>query len=507
VIFRATPQWFISMEEGNLRRRALHAIEQEVAWIPAWGKERIYNMIENRPDWCISRQRSWGVPIIVFRCQKCDAPVLTPAQAERVAAAFRQEGADAWFKHSPRELLGDLCVCSQCGSHELGQEQDILDVWFDSGASQAAVLAVRSDLTWPADLYLEGSDQHRGWFHSSLLCALGARDAAPYKKVLTHGFVMDGLGRKMSKSLGNVIQPQDMQSRFGADILRLWVAAEDYTDDVRLSEQHMQQLSEAYRRIRNTIRFLLGNLYDFNPAADARPLTSSMDKYLLHRLEELKARVYKAYEDFAFHVAYHSLHNFCSVDLSGFYMDVCKDCLYTSAANSRRRRERQTVLYLVLDNMLRMLAPILSFTAEEAWQHMPGPKEESIHCAGFAPLHPERLEAQLAGTWQKLLQVRAEVNKGLDLARKEKRVGNSLDARLTLAASGELRQFLSANLEALAEICMVSEIELADYGPELGIKLLIHASELPKCPRCWKRRRESADGELCHYCRVALRDY
>lgn len=514
VIFRATPQWFISMEINDLRKKALDAIKNDVKWVPRWGQDRIYSMIENRPDWCISRQRSWGVPIIVFKCLDCYEPVLTPAMAEKVVAAFRKEGADAWFNHTPEELLGADCKCDSCGSHNLGKDEDILDVWFDSGTSQAAVLAVRPDLTWPADLYLEGSDQHRGWFHSSLLCAIGARDAAPYRSVLTHGFVVDGNGRKMSKSLGNVIVPQDLEKRYGADILRLWVAAEDYTDDVRLSEQHMQQLSEAYRRIRNTMRFLLGNLYDFDPAQDSQPMEnmSDMDKYMLHRLEEIKTRVKKAYDDFTFHVVYHSLHNFCTVDLSAFYMDICKDILYTAGKESSRRRAVQTVLYEILHTMLRMLAPILSFTTEEVWQYLPGQSVPSVHMAGFAGEQPW-LNRELADKWNRLIDIRSEVNKALDLARKEKLVGNSLDARLTLAAKGELKDFISANLNTLAEICMVSQIDVADeiaspiwasQEPGREIVVAIIPSEWPKCPRCWKRRAEAVDNHLCNECRQAV---
>ncbi len=513
VIFRATPQWFISMETNQLREKALSAIKNDVVWVPRWGQDRIYSMIEHRPDWCISRQRSWGVPIIVFKCLDCYEPVLTPPMAEKVVRAFRKEGADAWFDHSAEELLGELCRCDKCGSHNLGKDEDILDVWFDSGTSQAAVLAVRPDLTWPADLYLEGTDQHRGWFHSSLLCAIGARDHAPYKGVLTHGFVVDGNGRKMSKSLGNVIVPQDLEKRYGADILRLWVAAEDYTDDVRLSEQHMQQLSEAYRRIRNTMRFLLGNLHDFDPDKDRQPLSgmSEMDKFMLHRLAELSARVSKAFEEFSFHVVYHSLHNFCSVDLSGFYMDICKDTLYTAGKNSTRRRAVQTVLYELLHTMLRMLAPILSFTTEEVWQYLPGQKAPSVHMTGFAKAPASWLNPELAQKWQKLLTIRGEVNKALDLARKEKMVGNSLDAKLCVAAKGELRDFIAANLDKLAAICMVSQIELVAElpnptwaGQELELSLAITLCGWSKCPRCWKRREEAGSDQLCLDCRQAV---
>ena len=517
VIFRATPQWFISMEANDLRAKALAAIDNDVNWIPRWGRERIYSMIENRPDWCISRQRYWGVPITVFRCDDCQEASLTPAMAEKIVAAFRQEGADVWFTHTPQEMVGaDLCQCEHCGGKNLVKEEDILDVWFDSGVSQAAVMAVRPDLAWPCDLYLEGSDQHRGWFHSSLLCALGTRNAPPYKNVLTHGFVVDGNGRKMSKSLGNVIEPGELEKRYGVDILRLWVAAEDYTEpDVRLSNNHMQQLSEAYRRIRNTMRFLLGNLNDFDPRKELLPLEqlSDMDRLMLHRLEELKTRIAKAYDEFSFHVVYHSLHNFCGVDLSGFYMDVCKDCLYTAAAASLERRAVQTVLYHLLDTMVRLMAPVLVFTAEEVWQQVPGRQADSVHMVDFAPARPEWLDPELARTWQKLIGLRAEVNKALDAARKGKIVGNSLDAALSLSAPAELGGFIKGHLAILAEICMVSHIEIVEtiaeptwQSQELsGLNVKIIASALPKCPRCWKRRAESLDEALCLDCRSAVR--
>ncbi|MDR1396115.1 MAG: isoleucine--tRNA ligase [Desulfarculales bacterium] len=514
VIFRATPQWFISMEKNGLRAKALEAINQEVTWLPRWGQERIRGMIENRPDWCISRQRYWGVPITVFKCGQCRKTTLTPAMAEKIVAAFHRDGADAWFTRSPEEILGpDLCRCQHCGSGDLSKEEDILDVWFDSGVSQAAVLARRPELAWPCDLYLEGSDQHRGWFHSSLLCSIGARDRAPYQAVLTHGFVVDGNGRKMSKSLGNVIQPEDMEKRYGADILRLWVAAEDYTDDVRLSDNHMRQLSEAYRRVRNTMRFLLGNLEGFDPDKNMLPFASlsAMDQFMLHRLEEFKARLAKAYEEMAFHVVYHSLHNFCGVDLSGFYLDVVKDALYTLAPDSPRRRAVQTVLYFLADALVRLMAPVLAFTAEEVWRLLPGRETDSVHMALFSPPRPQWLNPDLARDWQRLLALRAEVNKALEQARKNRVLGNSLDARL-LVSSPPLAGFIAANLKNLEEICMVSQIELlpaladptwrSQDTEDLSFK--IEASRLPKCPRCWKRREGAGEDGLCPACREAV---
>jgi isoleucyl-tRNA synthetase len=333
VIFRATPQWFISMEKNDLRKNALTAIDQ-VSWIPHWGRERIYGMIENRPDWCVSRQRAWGVPITIFTCGQCGAAHMTPELMERIHTLFSQHGADVWFEKDIAELLPQGTTCDQCGSTEFNKETDILDVWFDSGVSHAAVLETRDNLTWPADLYLEGSDQHRGWFHSSLLTAIGTRKAAPYKSVLTHGFVVDADGKKMSKSLGNVVAPKKVINQYGAEILRLWVSASDYRDDVRISDKILKQLTDAYRRIRNTSRFLLGNLSDFDPARDTVAYNEMLpiDRYALHILQELIKRARKAYDTYEFHTIYHALFNYCTLDLSAFYLDILKDRLYTAGS-------------------------------------------------------------------------------------------------------------------------------------------------------------------------------
>jgi len=521
VIFRATAQWFISMEENGLRAKSLEAIRRDVQWVPKWGRERIYGMIENRPDWCISRQRSWGVPIIVFRCEDCGQNVLTPEMSESVCAVFEKEGADAWFERTPAELLGGKDACPLCGGRNLVKENDILDVWFDSGCSQAAVLKARPELRWPADLYLEGSDQHRGWFHSSLLCAMGTEGAPPYKMVLTHGFVVDGEGRKMSKSLGNVIPPQKVIDRYGAEVLRLWVAAEDYTVDIRISDDILKQLSEAYRRIRNTMRFLLGNLFDFDPAKDqvAEADMGEMDRYILARLQDLVDEVLAAYDEFAFHRAFHRLHNFCVVDLSGFYLDVIKDRLYTHKTDGPSRRAAQTVLHRMASQMVRLMAPILSFTAEEVWDHLPGAKAQaaSVHLSLFPERRqgrPGQEESALKEKWQKLLAIRDWVNVGMDKARKEKLIGNSLDAKLTVETASEEGQFLKANAEAFQELAMVSELVFADSleaptvsGEEKEMKplYLIQRTEQEKCPRCWKRRPEvGPQQEICRDCREAL---
>ncbi|UCF95308.1 MAG: isoleucine--tRNA ligase, partial [Desulfobacterales bacterium] len=382
VIFRATPQWFISMDKTGLRQKSLEAIDR-VQWIPRWGRDRIYGMIENRPDWCVSRQRAWGVPITVFYCEKCETLLLDGKVMEQVYALFETHGADIWFEKDVNDLLPPDMQCAACGHQRFVQETDILDVWFDSGVSHAVVLEQRPNLRWPADLYLEGSDQHRGWFHSSLLTAVGTRDRAPYEAVLTHGFVVDADGHKMSKSLGNVIAPKEVIDKYGAEILRLWVAASDYREDIRISDNILKQLSDAYRRIRNTSRFMLGNLYDFHPEKDGIPYESmpEIDRFVLHKLQILIAKTLQAYNAYDYHVIYHTLHNYCTLDLSAFYLDILKDRLYTSPPKSTARRSAQTVLHVLLETLTKLMAPILPFTAEEIWHCLPGAEDRapSVH--------------------------------------------------------------------------------------------------------------------------------
>ena len=517
VIFRATSQWFISMEKNDLRKKTLDSIRNKVDFVPKWGRERIYGMIENRPDWCISRQRAWGVPITIFMCQDCGEPVLTHEMAESVLDIFTREGADAWFDREVSELVPEGSVCTHCGSANLSKGTDILDVWFDSGCSHAAVLEPRPELTWPADMYLEGSDQHRGWFHSSILCAVGTRGTPPYKSVLTHGFVVDGNGRKMSKSLGNVVSPMDVIKKSGAEILRLWMAAEDYTDDIRFSDKILTQLGDAYRRIRNTMRFMLGVLADFDPKADAvsPDQMGELDRLMLHKLHELTARLNRAYADFSFHTVYHALHNFCSGELSGFYLDICKDRLYTGAKKGLDRRSAQTVIHQTLSALVRLMAPILSFTAEEIWDYMDDAKAElqSVHMAVFPQAEEYPSDPELAERWDKLIALRAEVNKALDIARKDKVVGNSLEASLELCVPAELKEFAQAHQAELAAITMVSELKLVDETDEKafaseavqGLRVAIKPTSFEKCPRCWKHRSEVGDqGEVCADCQAAL---
>ncbi|VBB46208.1 isoleucyl-tRNA synthetase [uncultured Desulfatiglans sp.] len=520
VIFRSTEQWFISMDKTQLRQRALEAIDR-VNWIPAWGQERIQNMIANRPDWCISRQRSWGVPITVFFCKDCGEVLVSQEIIDHVAAQVEASGADIWFTQPETDLLPPGTKCPGCGSERFQKETDILDVWFDSGVSYAAVMEKRPYLDSPADMYLEGSDQHRGWFHSSLLCSVGTRSEAPYRSVLTHGFVVDGAGKAMHKSAGNVIAPEELIRKYGAEILRLWVAGEDYRDNIRLSEEILQRLTEAYRRIRNTCRFLIGNLYDFDPAVDRVPREdmAELDQWALHRLQDLSRRILKAYEDCEFHIVYHGLHNFCVLDLSSLYLDIIKDRLYTSPPRSQARRSAQTAMQIILDALVRLMAPVLSFTAEEIWQYLKGDREPSVHADCFAPLDEAFSNPDLAERWDRIMAVRREVTKALELARKEKRIGHSLDAVVTLGLGENLMELLSAYREELRSVFIVSEVQLAsaadlDSVPESeavpGLRVLVGPSEQAKCERCWVHDASVGEADahptLCRRCLQAIEE-
>src|SRR5881409_654762 len=498
-LFRATEQWFISLDKDGLRERALRAIRNDVRWIPAWGEERIFNMVAHRPDWTISRQRVWGVPIVAFYCEACDAVLLEERIIEHVARIFRDgHGADEWHARAARDLLPPGTRCARCGATEFRKETDILDVWFDSGCSHAAVLETRPELRWPAELYLEGSDQHRGWFHSSLLEAMGTRNAPPYKEVLTCGFVVDGEGRKMSKSLGNGVEPEELLPKYGAEVLRLWVAAEDYTEDIRLSIEILARLADAYRRMRNTFRFLLGNLGDFDPARDRQPYArlDEVDRWVLDRLARLVDRVRRAYEEYQFHTVFHSVHNFCAVDLSALYLDVIKDRLYTSAADDPRRRAAQTACYDIFAALAKLTAPILTFTAEEAWRHAPGVKGESVHLERFPEVPREWLDDTLAREWARLLEVRREVTKALETARAQSLIGSGLEARVRIAAAPEdLPELLRAKRALLPTLFIVSQVELG--GARTSAAVQYESQEIPglvigvdkargrKCQRCW----------------------
>jgi isoleucyl-tRNA synthetase len=485
VIFRATEQWFISMERNDLRRKAIEAVDQ-VNWIPPWGRERIRGMLESRPDWCISRQRSWGVPIPVLYCNGCRKPLLSQELCERVARIFQEEGSDSWFVRPASDFIPGGIRCSSCGGAEFTKEEDILDVWFDSGVSHAAVVEAHAQLGGRADLYLEGSDQHRGWFHTALLTAVGTRDRAPYRSVLTHGFTLDGKGRKMSKSLGNVVAPQEVMKKYGAEVLRLWVAAEDYREDVRISDEILSRLVEAYRKLRNTARFLISNLYDFDPDRDAVDETelTGLDQWILHRTQKLLGRCREAYEEFEFHVVYHALNNFCSVDLSALYLDIVKDRLYCEAAGSKQRRAAQTAIYRILEALVHLMAPILSFTAEEIWEHMPK-KSGAVESVFMSSIpRPEDalmklVKAAQAEKWEQIFRERSEVLKALEEARNGAIIGHSLDARVVVymedgQAKVSLIELFTSEPRQAEDILIVSQGgvadgQLPDYVDELRV--------------------------------------
>jgi len=494
IIFRATEQWFIAMERNNLRAKALEEIGR-VNWIPKWGKERISGMIENRPDWCISRQRNWGVPITAFYCKGCGEVMADGRVMHHVADLFELEGSDIWYDREARELLPPGTACPSCGKEEFDKEMDILDVWFDSGVSHAAVMEHRPELGSPADMYLEGSDQHRGWFHSSLLASVGTRGKAPYRSVLTHGFVVDGQGRKMSKSVGNVVAPEDVIKKYGAEVLRLWVAAQDYTDDIRISPEILTRLSEAYRRIRNTCRYILGNLSDFEPGRHSVPFAEmpEIDRWALHQLEILKEKVLNAYTDCEFHVLYHAVNSFCTVEMSAFYLDILKDRVYTSRTDSPERRSAQTAMYSVLEAIVKLVAPVLSFTSDEVWRYMPKQKEESVHLAEFPQLLPENRDDALVERWERIIKVRADVSKALEQARVQKVIGHSLDAAVAISALPEMLGFLQGYAAELKSVFIVSKVELAEtlsgdcYEAEgvPGMRIRVTAAPGAKCERCW----------------------
>ncbi|MFQ5849918.1 MAG: isoleucine--tRNA ligase [Candidatus Binatia bacterium] len=477
VIFRATEQWFISMERNNLRRQALEAINQ-VTWIPHWGRERIRGMLESRPDWCISRQRSWGVPIPVFFCNQCHRAHLSQELCEHIGSIFMQEGSDSWFTRPASALIPPKFRCAGCGGKDFSKEENILDVWFDSGVSHAAMVEPHPELGGIADLYLEGSDQHRGWFHTSLLTAVGTRGGAPYQNVLTHGFTLDGIGRKMSKSLGNVIAPQEIIKSFGAEILRLWTSAEDYRDDVRISKEIINRLAEAYRKLRNTPRFLLGNLYDFDPEKDAvEPAAlAELDRWILHQCQWVLLRCREAYERFEFHIVYHTLNNFCSVDLSALYLDIVKDRLYCCGATSKERRSAQTALYRILEMLVHLMAPILSFTAEEIWEYMPRKNDrlESVFLSQMPRPENALMDEELGAKWEQIFRLRGEILKGLEVARNRNLIGHSLDARVVLypdtyTRDPSLAALLKGYEKNWPEILIVSQVELqkGEPAPEL----------------------------------------
>jgi len=488
VIFRATDQWFLSMDANELRSRTLREIDR-TRWIPSWGRDRITGMIANRPDWCLSRQRAWGVPVIALRCKNCGRSDTGAALARHVAEIFEREGADAWFTRPIEDLVPNEYECASCHARSFDRETDILDVWFDSGVSYAAVVESTYGSETVADLYLEGSDQHRGWFHSALLEAVATRDRAPYKAVLTHGFVLDGDGRKMSKSLGNVVAPQKIVQQYGADILRLWVAAEDYRDDVRISDEIMRRLADSYRRIRNTARNLLANLYDFDPARDGinHEQLPELDRWALGRLSGLVRRCRDAYDAYEFHVVYHALNNFCSVDMSALYFDIVKDRVYCSAAASRERRGAQTAMYEILSSLARIIAPVMPFTADEIWRAMPGQGANDCVFLSDFPLCPaEWTNADIEQRWERVWRIRAEVTKALEEHRKSGAIGHSLEAavRVTLAPS-EAAALAEIGVDQLAAVYIVSSVELRADASLGDVRVEVLPPTGARCGRCW----------------------
>ena len=527
VIFLATSQWFIAMDKelspggmpsgesghaaATLRTAAIETIRTDVAWVPAWGHDRIHNMIANRPDWCISRQRAWGVPIPAVDCTACGEALLTPELVDTAAGVFDTYGADAWYERPIEEFIPAGLTCPACGGGSFERERDILDVWFDSGSSHEAVLPFRAELTWPADLYLEGSDQHRGWFQSSLLVGLGTRGKAPFRAVLTHGFIVAEDGRKMSKSLGNSIEPQDIIKDSGAEIIRLWVTMVDYREEVRVGKQILARVIEAYRKIRNTLRYLASNLYDFDPAADLTPLENmeEVDRFAVARYGTAAATVLKAYEAYDFPSIFQSINQFVTVDVSAFYADVSKDRLYTFGPASPERRSAQTAMYIIADGLTRLLAPILPVTADELWRHLPGSREASVHLADFPRDVETLLNPPLNERWERLMRMRDDVNRALETERQAKTIGNALGARVTIRAGGADATLLEQYRDDLPMLFIVSEVQLeAPTGETSGLQVEVTRADGEKCPRCWRfvRSLSGAPGAegLCERCAEAL---
>ena len=511
LLFRATEQWFASVD--GFRRRALEAIER-VRWVPEWGRQRIHQMVAQRLDWCISRQRTWGVPIPIFFCADCRRPLIDERAIQAVAERFRQEGSDAWFLRSPEEMLPPGTRCPDCGSSRFERENDTMDVWFDSGSSHDAVLDQRPELHWPADLYVEGTDQHRGWFQSSLLTAVATRGEPPYRMVLTHGFVVDGQGRAMHKSLGNVIAPESIIQRYGADVLRLLVAASDYREDVRVSDAILEQLADAYRRIRNTARFLLGNLDGFRPDRDLLPVgqLKLLDRWALARTAQLARRCMEAYGRFEFHVPYHEILRFCTVDMGGFYLDVIKDRLYCEAADSFERRSARSALFGILRTLVGLIAPVLVFTAEEIWQHMPEPREqESVHLTTWPDVSAWE-DSELLGAFEPFLEARRQVLKALEGARQQERIQTSLQAELTLRAPAPLLAGLRPFEAELPDWLMVASVEMvareAEDGQAASWEVTVRRTSAPRCERCWRHShsvgQDARFPDVCQRCARVL---
>ena len=514
ILFRATEQWFCSVD--GFKDDAIKAIET-VNWIPEWGEERIKGMVRDRSDWCISRQRTWGVPIPILYCKDCGKPIVNDQTIKAISDLFRAEGSDAWYIKEPSEFLPAEVAC-ECGCHEFTKETDIMDVWFDSGVSHAAVIDEREELHFPADLYLEGADQYRGWFQSSLLTSVAYKGVAPYKNVCTHGWVVDGEGKKMSKSLGNGVEPAEIVKQYGADILRLWVASSDYHADIRISPDIMKQLSEGYRKIRNTARYILSNLADFDPEKDFVPAEKLMelDLWAVHALNELIQKVDAGYNSFDFHVVYHAIHNFCVVDMSNFYLDIIKDRLYCEGVDSFERRSAQSAIYMILNALTRLVAPILAFTSEEIWAAMPHFAADDAESVLFNEMpKPVALhtDESFVAKWDRIHQVRDEVNKALELKRNEKLIGKSLEAKVLLFCDGELLDFLKGVEKELAAAFIVSQVKLeqgkGEFATELDdLTITVEKADGEKCERCWAYSTTVGECEkhptLCSRCAAVV---
>ena len=511
IIFRATDQWFASV--NDFKEETLKAIK-DVKWTPTWGEERISSMVKDRNDWCISRQRTWGVPIPIFYCKECGKEYATNESFEKVSKIFREKGSNAWFDLEEKELMPEGAVCENCGCHEFKKETDIMDVWFDSGSTYEGVLVERG-LPFPADLYLEGHDQYRGWFQSSILTSVATKGVSPYKAILTHGWVVDEDGRKMSKSLGNGISPQDIIKEYGADILRLWVLSSDFKSDISVSRDILKQISEAYRKIRNTARYILGNTSDFNPddKVEYKDL-EEIDKWALSRLNKLVKDCTENYENFNFHLVYRDINQFCVTDMSNFYLDIIKDRLYTSKNDAIERRSAQTAMYIILDALVKMVAPMICFTAEEIWKYMPHTKNEQVESVMLSDW-PEAVSEydnnDLTQKWNHILELKELVAKELELARAQKVIGHSLNAKITLFANDDEYKFLKENQELLTTIFIVSALEIKENERKdenkIGVK--VEVAEGEKCERCWKYTTEVGQNSeyptLCHRCAEAIK--
>ena len=512
IIFRATEQWFCSVDKFKDK-----AVEEsgKVKWIPSWGADRIANMVKERADWCISRQRTWGVPIPIIYCKECGKEYVTNEYIEKLKRIFKEKESNAWWDLTEKELMPENAKCENCGCHDFVKEKDIMDVWFDSGSTHQSVLVDRG-LPYPADLYLEGADQYRGWFQSSLLTSVAVNGIAPFKQVLTHGWTVDGEGKKMSKSLGNGISPQDVIKEYGADILRLWVLSSDYQSDVSLSKDILKQITEVYRKLRNTARYILGNTSDFNPDKDIVDYDKleEIDKYALLKLNDLIKKCTESYDNYDFHEAYQAINAFCVIDMSSFYLDIIKDRLYTEKANSTKRRAAQTTMYLILDCLVKILAPLTAFTAEEIWKYMPKKENENVESVMLTsyPVVNEKYDnEELRKKWEKIVQIKEIVSKKLEEARAEKVIGHSLNAKVILFAENDLYKFIKENLELLQTVFIVSGLEIKEEQRadqvKLGVKIM--QAEGEKCERCWMYSttvgEDKENPTICHKCSEALR--